>query len=116
MQNDLNLTKATMVLVNTMGWPIVRHVHVQRSVAEDSRTVGELSGAVSDDVSLVLQYIPKGKRKPTATRLSKKAGSQIAIYIGWHNVETPAEFTIFEDGLLAGMKSQIDGEPVFEIA
>lgn len=109
MQNDLNLQKATMVLVNTLGWPVVRHVHVQRSVVEDKRTSG-------GDVSLVLQHVPKGKRKPVATKFSKSSGSQIAVYAGWHEVKEPSEFTIFEDGLLETMTSQIPAAPVFKLA
>lgn len=101
MQNDLNLTKATMLLVNTMGWPVVRHVTVQRSVV--------------DGEQLVLQYVIKGKRKPVATRFSKGV-SKLALYAGWHNVTEPNEFTIFEDGLLEGMKRRVNEKPVFEVA
>ncbi len=105
MQNDLNLTKATLVLINTVGYPIARQITVQRSIVE--------SHVASGHRSLVLQYVEKGHRKPHATRFAEDA--ELAIYEGWHNVEMPDEFAIFDTDLLGGMKAQINASPVFEM-
>lgn len=115
--NTLNLKseKATMVLINTMGFPIVRQIKVTKSVIDDQRKYGNLTGLEYGDISLVIHYVEKGKRKPYGTRFRKSAGAQIAIYCGWHEVTTPNEFTCFSNSAYDSLKAQISAAPIFEI-
>lgn len=98
------MDKATLLLINQVGFPIARQIKVQRAEVNEGR--------------LTLQYVEKGKRSPIATRFDKD--TELALYSGWHDVNgaintegTSGEWTQFDEGVFAGMCSQINQIPVF---
>lgn len=97
------MDKATLLLINQVGFPIARQIKVQRAEVNEGR--------------LTLQYVEKGKRSPVATRFDKD--TELALYDGWHdvngamNVDVSGQWTQFDEGVFAGMCSQINQIPVF---
>ena len=97
------MDKATLLLINQVGFPIARQIKVQRAEVNEGR--------------LTLQYVEKGKRSPVATRFDKD--TELALYSGWHDVngainsDGGGEWVQFDEGVFAGMCSQINQIPVF---
>ncbi len=82
--------KATLILINTMGFPISRHVRVIKAQTRVDQ---------HDRKTLVLVYLEKGKRHRTGTRF---ADNPVAIAPGWQtvngafNAELEGDWTTFE--------------------
>ncbi len=96
----LESKKVTLILINTMGFPVSRHITV---IAADLVSAKRYQGDMTDKKCLELQYIKKGKRKPRSTRFTE---ADLAIALGWQQIEVPNEFTIFEEGMLDVMVCQ----------
>lgn len=92
--------KVTLVLINTMGFPVCRHVTITTA---DIVSAKRYQGDMTSKMCLQLQYVEKGKRKPRGTRFTE---ADLAIALGWQQIEVPNEFTIFEEGLLDVMVRQ----------
>jgi hypothetical protein len=60
--------KATLMIVNGMGFPICRHITVQKADIVPAR---RYQGHMTDKKCLQLQYVEKGKRKPVGTRYTE---------------------------------------------
>jgi hypothetical protein len=92
--------KVTLLLVNTVGFPICRHITVQKANVVPAKRYQE---HITDKKCLELQYIEKGKHKPTGTRYTE---AELVIALGWQEIQTATNFTIFEDTLLSVMVTQ----------
>lgn len=98
--------KATLLLINTLGFPIARRINVQRAIVEDGR--------------LTLQYTEKGKRKPVAFRYA--ADTPLALFNGWHNVNGAMNqnhsgaWTQFDADAMSEMMQSINQIPVYSQA
>ncbi|MBC7973040.1 MAG: hypothetical protein H7Z11_23445 [Verrucomicrobia bacterium] len=57
---------ATLILINTMGFPIMRHVRVVKAATRANQ---------DDRQTLVLVYVEKGKWRRTVSRLSINDGN-----------------------------------------
>jgi hypothetical protein len=94
--------KVTLMLINEMGFPVCRHIKIQKAdIVSAKRYVGHMT----DKKCLQLQYVMRGKRKSVATRYTE---NDLAIALGWQDVKTPDEFVSFDDGLIAGMTAQVE--------
>lgn len=93
--------KATLMLVNTMGFPIVRHITITKA---DIVAATRYQNHMTDKKCLELKYVEKGKRKLVGTRYTE---ADLAVALGWQNVEVPSDFVIFEESLLANMMAQV---------
>lgn len=97
--------KATLLLLNTFGMPVVRHLTIK-----NIEIVSKTSISFYSDKLLQLTYVLKGKRKAFKTRYESNA----ALYLGWHEVKPPSTVVCFESGLIDGLKSQINATPIYE--
>lgn len=92
---------ATLILINTMGFPIMRHVRVVKA---------ETRANQDDRQTLVLVYVEKGKRRRTGTHFAE---NQVAIARGWQpvqgafNAEAEDEWTTFESTAFQAMLNQL---------
>lgn len=97
MTNLVLPAKATMLIQNTVGALVARHINLETLLAE------EKNGAHS----VVIRYKLKGKRKLTGTRIFQR-DTQLVIAKGWQSIEDmketdirgvfmPNEFMTFDD-------------------
>lgn len=93
--------KATLVLINSIGFPAVRKVTIQIA---DIVSAKRYQGDMTTKTCLQLQYVEKGKRKPIATRFTE---SDLAVVLGWHDIKTPTEFMSFDRTVFDGMLAQV---------
>lgn len=95
--------KVTLILINTMGFPVCRHITV---IAADIVSAKRYHGEITDKKCLELQYIEKGKRKPRGTRYTE---ASLAVALGWQDIKVPTNdgyIDAFDNGLLHEMVSQ----------
>lgn len=95
--------KVTLILINTIGFPVCRHITV---IAADIVSAKRYHGEMTDKKCLELQYLEKGKRKPRSTRYTE---ADLAIALGWQNITVPTNdgyIDAFDTGLLSQMISQ----------
>ena len=92
--------RATLMLVNTMGFPVCRQITIKKVEIVSAK---RYQGHMTDKRCLQLQYVEKGKRNPHSTRYVEV---DLAIATGWQEIQLPSEFVGFEEGLLAVMTSQ----------
>jgi hypothetical protein len=97
--------KATLLLINTFGMPVVRHLTIK-----NIEIVSKTPTSFYSDKQLQLTYVFKGKRKAFKTRYV----GDTALYLGWHEVKTPSTVVCFESGLIDKLKSQINAAPFYE--
>jgi len=67
--------KATLILINTMGFPIVRHVRILKALLHSHELQRQ---------TLQLQYIERRYRRPTGVHF---ADNEVAIAHGWQHVQ-----------------------------
>lgn len=99
----LESKKVTLILINTMGFPVSRHVTV---IAADIVSAKRYHGEMTDKKCLELQYIEKGKRKPKGTRYTE---ASLAVALGWQDIKVPTNngyIDAFDNGLLDSMVRQ----------
>ena len=93
--------KATLILINTMGFPIMRHVRVVKA---------ETRANQDDRQTLVLLYVEKGKRQRTGTHFAE---NPVAIARGWQpvqgafNAAVEGAWTTFEPTAFQAMLHQL---------
>jgi hypothetical protein len=92
---------ATLILINTMGFPIMRHIRVVKA---------EIRANQDDRSTLVLVYVEKGKRRRIGTHFAE---NPVAIARGWQpvqgafNAEAEGEWTTFEPTAFQAMRHQL---------
>ncbi|MEG4149472.1 LPD29 domain-containing protein [Microcoleus sp. Pol12B5] len=96
----LEAQKVTLVLINGMGVPVCRHVTV---ISADIVSAKRYQGDMTSKMCLQLEYVEKGKRKLRGTRYTE---ADLAVALGWQQIEVPSSFTSFDTGLLDGMVRQ----------
>lgn len=92
--------QVTLVLVNTMGCLVCRHITIK---AAEIVSAKRYQGDITSKMCLQLQYVEKGKRKLRGNRYTE---ADLAIALGWQQIEVLNEFTSFDSGLLDGMVRQ----------
>lgn len=99
----LESKKVTLILINTMGFPVCRHITV---IAADIVSAKRYHGEMTDKKCLELQYVEKGKRKPRSTRYTE---ADLTIALGWQDIRIPTNhgyIDAFDNGLLEEMVRQ----------
>jgi hypothetical protein len=99
----LESKKVTLILINTMGVPVCRHITV---IAADIVSAKRYYGEITDKKCLEIQYIEKGKRKPKGTRYTE---ASLAVALGWQDIKVPTNngyIDAFDNGLLDAMIRQ----------
>ncbi len=92
---------ATLILIKTMGFPIMRHVRVVKAGTRANRY---------DRQTLVLVYVEKGKRRRMNTHFAE---NPVAIAKGWQpvqgafNAAVEGDWTTFEPTALQAMLHQL---------
>lgn len=91
--------KATLIIINTWGLPIVRNVWLKRVEVKNKDSYCTWRNA---EQAVSAWYTIKGKRKTTGTKFT----GGVTIALGWQDIEgafnnTPnSEFLSFENGKL----------------
>jgi hypothetical protein len=92
--------QATMVLINSLGFPIARLINLKKVKIEQK--------LYSNKKIISVWYTKKGKRKATGTKFTE---NDVAIAKGWQNVSGSfadgGEFTTFESGQFEAMLNQL---------
>ena len=112
-RNDLGTAKATMVLINSIGYPVARQINVSSAMLDDQRKIGSITGLTHGAATLTVYYAEKGKRKVGGTRFASNRDT-IAIFAGWHDIEIPTVIDACDYGLYNNMKAQIAQTPIIE--
>ena len=92
--------KVTLSIVNTMCAPACRHITI---ISADIVSAKRYQGDMTSKMCLQLQYVEKGKRKLRGTRYTE---ADLAIALGWQQIEVPSNFVSFDNGLLDTMVRQ----------